>query len=99
MWLKVAECYENLGEVHNSIEAYYQVISLAPLHASVRLTLANALRSVGRNEDAITVLAGNFWYFLNGLVHGLIMITSLLLSILLLFTQDSLVSSKQYCYQ
>ena len=56
--MKLAEIHENMGEEKKSIEAYYKVLNMDPLQASVRLTLASILRSAGRDEEAITVLSG-----------------------------------------
>lgn len=56
--MKLAEIYSHLGETNQSIDAYYQVINLAPLQVSIRLALASALKSVGRDEEALTVLSG-----------------------------------------
>ena len=49
--------------MNQSIDAYYQVLNLAPLQVSIRLALASALKSVGRDEEALTVLSGKISYF------------------------------------
>ena len=49
--------------MNQSIDAYYQVLNLAPLQVSIRLALASALKSVGRDEEALTVLSGKICYF------------------------------------
>ena len=58
VWLKVAESFDCLNENEKSIEAYYMVLSLAPQHVSVRMTLATLLRGVGRADEAMTVISG-----------------------------------------
>ncbi|XP_066910482.1 general transcription factor 3C polypeptide 3-like [Clytia hemisphaerica] len=57
VWLKLAEVYEHLDEMNQCIDAYYQVLHLAPLQVSIRLALASALKIVGRDEEALTVLS------------------------------------------
>ena len=49
--------------MNQSIDAYYQVLNLAPLQVSIRLALASALKSVGRDEEALTVLSGKISFF------------------------------------
>ncbi|XP_065657266.1 general transcription factor 3C polypeptide 3 isoform X2 [Hydra vulgaris] len=57
VWLKIAESFDYLNEKEKSIDAYYMVLSLAPQHVSVRMTLASLLRSVGRADEAVTVIS------------------------------------------
>ena len=54
----MAECYDGMHEVDRCIEAYNMVIEFAPQQVSVRLSLAAALRSQGRNDEALKVLQG-----------------------------------------
>jgi len=57
VWLRIAECHDHLDHIEDSITAYYQVLGLAPLQVAVRFTLSTALRKVGREDEAMSVLA------------------------------------------
>lgn len=61
IWMKLAEIFEQAGEEEKCIDAYYKVLELAPLQASVRLTLATYLRLADRDEEAIAVLSGQYY--------------------------------------
>ena len=56
--MKIAECYDHLEETSNSIHAYYQVLSLEPLQIPVRFKLSALLRASGREDEAMSLLAG-----------------------------------------
>ncbi|KAK9498757.1 hypothetical protein O3M35_003321 [Rhynocoris fuscipes] len=56
VWLKYAENLRKVGNVKDSIQAYYEVLKQAPQHVDARLTLASLLVEFGRSDDAISVL-------------------------------------------
>ena len=56
--MKIAECYDHLEDTSNSIHAYYQVLTLEPLQIPVRFKLSDLLRTSGREDEALSLLAG-----------------------------------------
>ena len=58
IWLKMAECHGALKDLKNSIHAYYQVLALEPLQIAVRFKLSVLLRASGREDEALSLLAG-----------------------------------------
>lgn len=56
VWLRQAECLRVCGLTEEAVEAYEQVVEQAPQHVDVRVTLSSLLTSLGREEEAISVL-------------------------------------------
>lgn len=56
--MKMAECHGALKDLKNSIHAYYQVLALEPLQIAVRFKLSVLLRASGREDEALSLLAG-----------------------------------------
>lgn len=56
VWLRQAECLRVCGHIEEAVEAYEQVVEQAPQHVDVRVTLSTLLTSLGREEEAISVL-------------------------------------------
>lgn len=56
VWLRQAECLRVCGHIEEAVEAYEQVVDQAPQHIDVRVTLSTLLTSLGREEEAISVL-------------------------------------------
>lgn len=56
VWLRQAECLRVCGHIEEAVEAYEQVVDQAPQHVDVRVTLSTLLTSLGREEEAISVL-------------------------------------------
>lgn len=54
----MAECHGALKDLKNSIHAYYQVLALEPLQIAVRFKLSVLLRASGREDEALSLLAG-----------------------------------------
>ncbi len=51
--LYLATCYQQLGDVDAQLASLRRAVSLDPLWAPARVSLAAALRSTGRNEEAL----------------------------------------------
>ena len=60
IWLRKGECLHSLGRLEEAITAYAQVVHLAPNHLDARLILASLYQQVGRPNQALDVLNGEY---------------------------------------
>jgi general transcription factor 3C polypeptide 3 (transcription factor C subunit 4) len=56
VWLKYADNLRILGNYDEAVSAYYKVLDQAPHHTEVRMTLANILTKLNREQEAIHIL-------------------------------------------
>ena len=56
IWLGLAKCYSELGEIEEAAWAYENVLEIAPLHLESRIALSNLQLRLGRSEDAMATL-------------------------------------------
>ncbi|XP_014674823.1 PREDICTED: general transcription factor 3C polypeptide 3-like isoform X2 [Priapulus caudatus] len=56
VWLRYGECLNALGQMQNAVQAYRQVVDLAPSHMSARMTLSSLQQQLGRHDEALLAL-------------------------------------------
>ncbi|XP_069110259.1 general transcription factor 3C polypeptide 3-like, partial [Argopecten irradians] len=57
VWLKMAECLNNLGELEEAVQAYGNVVEMAPQHVGARMALSSLHQQLGKHEEAIKALS------------------------------------------
>ncbi|XP_060072289.1 general transcription factor 3C polypeptide 3-like [Ylistrum balloti] len=57
VWLKMAECLNNLGELEEAVKAYGNVVEMAPQHVGARMALSSLNQQLGKHEEAIMALS------------------------------------------
>lgn len=62
VWLKHAECLNNLGREEDAIESYYKVLKLVPQHPDARRKLFNILEKKGKIDEALDILQQDYKY-------------------------------------
>lgn len=59
VWLKHAECLNNLGRDNDAVESYYKVLKHAPQHPDARRKLFSILEKKGNIAEALKILHQN----------------------------------------
>ncbi|KAM3967874.1 LOW QUALITY PROTEIN: uncharacterized protein ACR2FA_011420 [Aphomia sociella] len=62
VWLKYADCLNNLGRYDDAIQSYHKVLSQAPQHADARRKLFDLLQKKGCIDSAIKILKQDYKY-------------------------------------
>ncbi|OWF47405.1 General transcription factor 3C polypeptide 3 [Mizuhopecten yessoensis] len=57
VWLKMAECLNNLGELEEAVKAYDNVVDLAPAHVGARMALSSLHQQLGKHDEALRALS------------------------------------------
>lgn len=57
VWLKYAECLENLREIEAAVTAFTHVVDMAPSHVGARMSLAKLHQQLGKHDDALKALS------------------------------------------
>ncbi|XP_072019702.1 LOW QUALITY PROTEIN: general transcription factor 3C polypeptide 3-like [Amphiura filiformis] len=57
VWLRYADCLNNLGSLKDASDAYRKVLEQVPSHLDARLTLATVVKQLGNVDEALRVLS------------------------------------------
>ncbi|XP_033737271.1 general transcription factor 3C polypeptide 3-like [Pecten maximus] len=57
VWLKMAECLNNLGDLEEAVQAYGNVVEMAPQHVGARMALSSLNQQLGKHEEALMALS------------------------------------------
>ncbi|XP_064477009.1 general transcription factor 3C polypeptide 3-like [Ornithodoros turicata] len=56
VWLRYAECLQQLGRLEEATDVYRRVCKMAPAHAEARMALCTLLLKRGHRDDAVSAL-------------------------------------------